>query len=128
MLFSPMPGTEGIDPAVLAFVKCHVSSPLKWEALRTLDAHAGQWVLVEDLAREAHQRPLELHQVMAELASEGLVELADQPERYRLPTDEASSVVLHRLIDAARHNQELRAIIVANFQRARQTGSQPAAA
>ena len=39
---------------------------------------------------------------------------------YRLPADEPTSVVLHRLIEAATHSLELRAIIAAHLQHVRQ--------
>jgi hypothetical protein len=41
---------------------------------------------------------------------------------YRLPDDEPTSVVLHRLIEAATHSQELRAIIAAHLQHVKQQG------
>ena len=128
MLFPPPPGTEGIDPAILAFVKCHVTSPLKWEALRTLASHSGSWVRVDQLAREAHKNLAALRLVMAELAAEGVVDVLEPAESYRLPEDEPTTVVLQRLIEAARHNQDLREIIVANFLQVRRGGSSIAAA
>ena len=39
MVFSP--GLEQLDPALLAFVKCHVTSPVKWEVLRVLAGQDG---------------------------------------------------------------------------------------
>jgi hypothetical protein len=49
---------------------------------------------------------------------------AEAPEvvSYRLPDDEPTSVVLHRLIEAATHSQELRAIIAAHLQHVKQQG------
>ena len=94
MVFTP--GMEQLDPALLAFIKCHVTSPLKWEVLR----------------------------VLADLVLDGVVEIvpaaAADEVSYRLASDEPTSVVLHRLIDAATHSQQLRGIIAAHLQHVRQ--------
>ena len=120
MFFSP---DLEIDPALLAFVKCHVTSPVKWEVLRVLANQDGAWVRADQLAQR-HRRPSpELSQALADLAADGVVEmLAVAPDdvSYRLPVDEPTSVVLHRLIEAATHSQELRAIIAAYLQHVRQ--------
>jgi hypothetical protein len=65
----------------------------------------------------------ELAQALADLDADGVVETseADGP-RYRLPADEPTSVVLHRLIEAATHSLELRAIIAAHLQHVKQQG------
>jgi hypothetical protein len=122
MFFSP--GLEQLDPALLAFVKCHVTSPVKWEVLRVLASQEGAWIRADQLAQRSHRRLCELTQAVAELAADGVVEIlpAGIPEdvSYRLPADEPTSVVLHRLIEAATHNQELRAIIAAHLQHVRQ--------
>jgi hypothetical protein len=125
MFFSP--GWEQLDPALLAFVKCHVTSPLKWEVLRVLASHEGAWIRVDQLARGCHRLPSEVTQAMADLAADGIVETrqsaAPDGVSYRLATGEPSSVVLRRLIEAARHSQELRAIIAAHLQHTRQKGA-----
>jgi hypothetical protein len=120
-------GLEQVDPALLAFVKCHVTSALKWEVLRVLANQDGTWLSAEDLAHAVHKRPAELGPALCDLCAEGVVEEGDG---YRLPLSEPSSVVLHRLIETATHSQELRSIIVANLQysRLRMTSSSPAAA
>jgi predicted exporter len=117
MFFST--GLEQVDPAMLAFVKCHVTSPLKWEVLRVL-AQApddGSWVGLGPLARAVHKSAAQLNATLDGLVSEGIVE--GDGSSYRLPPQEATSVVLRRLIEVATHSQELRAIIVANLQRSR---------
>src|SRR5207244_1998272 len=53
MVFSP--GLEQLDPALLAFVKCHVTSPVKWEVLRILATWDGAWVCADQLARTSHR-------------------------------------------------------------------------
>jgi hypothetical protein len=118
------PGLEQLDPALLAFVKCHVTSPVKWEVLRVLASQEGAWTHADQLARSSHRRSCELTQAVAELAADGVVEIlpAGAPEdvSYRLPADEPTSIVLHRLIEAATHSLELRAIIAAHLQHVRQ--------
>lgn len=114
---------EQLDPALLAFVKCHVTSPLKWEALRVLAEHDGVWLGTTQLAREGHRLPHEIESAMAQLLSEGLVE--EQDGTYRLKPDEPTSVVLHRLIDMTRHSQDWRSIIATYL---RQQGRRPGAA
>jgi DNA-binding IclR family transcriptional regulator len=124
MFFSP--GLEQLDPALLAFVKCHVTSPVKWEVLRVLASQDGAWIRAVQLARSTHRPPSELTEALADLAADGVVEAlaAGAPEdvSYRLPADEPTSIVLHRLIDAATHSLELRAIIAAHMQHVRQQG------
>jgi hypothetical protein len=125
MFFSP--GLEQLDPALLAFVKCHVTSPVKWEVLRILASQDGAWIRAEQLARQSHRPPGELTREIADLIADGVVEelpaAAPEDVSYRLPVDEPTSVVLHRLIEAATHSQELRAIIAAHLQHARQAGA-----
>jgi DNA-binding HxlR family transcriptional regulator len=116
------------DPALLAFVKCHVTSLARWEVLRVLATHDGAWVRAEALARATHRHLAEVVQTLDDLTADGIVEAihpAAAPEdvSYRLPADEPTSVVLRRLIDSATHSQELRAIIAAHLQHLRQAGS-----
>jgi hypothetical protein len=118
------PGLEQIDPALLAFVKCHVTSPVKWEVLRVLASQDGMWMRADQLVRRSHRQSRELTNAVAELAADGVVEIlatgAPEDVSYRLPADEPTSVVLHRLIESATHSLELRAIIAAHMQHVRQ--------
>src|SRR3977135_4281818 len=95
------PGLEQLDPALLAFVKCHVTSSVKWEVLRVLASQDGAWVRADQIARGSHRQPCELVEAVADLAADGVVEVlpAATPGdvSYRLPADEPTSVVLHRL-------------------------------
>lgn len=127
MFLSPTPGldlTPDPDPALLAFVKCHVTSPAKWEVMRVLASRDGAWIRADQLAQLTHRPPAEVRAALNDLASDGIVEAlpAGAPEdvSYRLPADEPTSVVLRRVIDAATHSQELRAIIAAHLQHLRQ--------
>jgi hypothetical protein len=121
MLYTP--GIEQLDPALLAFVKCHITSPLKWEALRVLASHNGEWVSQADLARATHRHSLDLAPAMVELAAEGVIEVSRRGDteevHYCLPANEPTSVVAHRLIETATHSQELRAVIAAYLARSR---------
>jgi len=112
------------DPALLAFVKCHVTSPVKWEVLRTLAYQDGATVRADQLARSTHRQLSEVAHALEDLASDGVVEVlastAPEDVSYRLPAGEPTSVVLRRLIEAATHSQELRAIIAAHLQHVRQ--------
>ena len=120
------------DPALLAFVKCHVTSLAKWEVLRVLASHDGAWLHGEQLARGTHRQLAEIRRALADLVADGVVEaqlastLGEEGDRYRLPVDEPTSVVLRRLIHSTTHSQELRAIIAAHLQHLRQRA--PAAA
>ncbi|MBV9579212.1 MAG: hypothetical protein JO057_11555 [Chloroflexi bacterium] len=113
------------DPALLAFVKCHITSLAKWEVLRVLASQDGGWIPGDQLVHQTHRHAQEVVLALTELISDGLVELLaattpDDQVRYRLTLDEPTSVVLKRLIDSATHSQELRAIIAAQLQHLRQ--------
>jgi len=123
------PGLEQLDPAMLAFVKCHVTSAVKWEVLRIIAGQDGAWVAADQLARSSHRQPPALTQALADLAADGVIEASTTTAatpaeaRYRLPADEPTSVVLHRLIQAATHSLEVRAIIAAHLQHVRRQGT-----
>jgi hypothetical protein len=126
MFLSPSPDLDDSepDPALLAFVKCHVTSLAKWEVLRVLAGQDGAWTRADQLARRTRRNLAEVAQALADLTADGVVETlaAAAPEdvSYRLPSDEPTSVVLRRLIDSTTHSQELRAIIAAHLQHLRQ--------
>jgi hypothetical protein len=123
-LFAPLSGlnpSEELDPALLAFVKCHVTSPLKWEALRVLASREGEWLGANELSRVLHR---DVSTALGELSQEGVVEVDERPEAsYRLSPTEPTTVVLRRLIAAATHNQQLRAVIANHLLRSRPAGS-----
>jgi hypothetical protein len=127
MFFASTSGSDSAesDPALLAFVKCHITSLTRWEVLRVLASQNGEWLASDELVHRTHRHVQEVIQALMELTSDGLVEslaavTPDDQVRYRLTVDEPSSVVLKRLIDAATHSQELRAIIAAQLQHLRQ--------
>lgn len=121
MLFSS--GLEPLDPALLAFIKCHVTSAARWEVLRLLAGRNGEWLSTQELARHAQVRAHELTAALTNLVEDGLVECreASAPATavYRLPVGEPTSIVLQRLIQTATHSQDWRAIIAAHLQRTR---------
>src|SRR5918912_969890 len=75
MFYSP--GLEQLDPALLAFVKCHGTSPVKWEVLRVLAGQDGTWSRADQLARQCHRHTAEIMLALAELASDGVVDVLD---------------------------------------------------
>jgi hypothetical protein len=106
-----------LDPALLAFVKCHITSFVKWEVLRSLSEHAGFWTEPGALAHDLN-RPIEkVREAVDELSREGIVEAAGpRSERmYRLSEGEPTTVVVHRLMTRATRSQELRRIVVAHI-------------
>lgn len=106
-----------LDPALLAFVKCHITSFVKWDVLRALSAHVGFWTEPGSLARELN-RPLEkVQDALDELSQEGIVELLGPRMNcvYRLSEGEPTTVVVNRLMSRATRSQELRRIVVAHI-------------
>jgi DNA-binding MarR family transcriptional regulator len=118
-LYAPSPGSEEFDPALLAFVKCHVTSPPKWEALRVLATEEGRWLTALELARATHKDVQAVTAAISELSREGVIEERPGPT-YRLPPREPTTVVLRRLIATTTHSQELRALIANHLLRNRQ--------
>lgn len=124
-----LPSTPGLDsedpdPALLAFVKCHITSPARWEVLRILASNNGAWLNGDELARATHRQLPDLTRELNALVADDVVQLLPGATpgqmSYRLPADEPTSIVLHRLIESATHSRELRAIIAAHLQHLRQ--------
>jgi hypothetical protein len=104
------------DPAILAFIKCHVTSFLRWDLLRLLATRGERWMDAAEVARELH-KPLQIVETgLRELEVEELVEALRSPygpAAYRMNPQEPSTRVVERLVAAATRSQELRQIIVA---------------
>src|SRR5437764_14769742 len=66
--------TSGADPALLAFVKCHLSSFLRWDVLRTLAAGEGRWLELEALASVLHKPAPAVRHTLEALTVEGIGE------------------------------------------------------
>jgi DNA-binding MarR family transcriptional regulator len=112
----PSPAHLEHDPALLAFVKCHVTSFLRWDLLRLLANHGPSWTDAEEAARALHKPRSALEAALAELESEGLVQASRSPHgatAYRMDPLEPSTRVVERLVAAATRSHELRQIIVA---------------
>ena len=104
------------DPALLAFVKCHVTSFLRWDLLRLLANHGQCWTDVEEAAHDLHKPRSAIDVVLEELEGEGLVQARRSPHgatAYRMDPSEPSTRVVERLVEAATRSHELRQIIVA---------------
>ena len=106
-----------VDPAMLAFVKCHVTSFAKWDVLRVLADRAGFWSSADELAIPLHHPVARVRDTLDELVVEGIIErmIASGQPRFRLAPDEMSSIVVRRLIASASSSQDLRLILVANI-------------
>ncbi|MCC6179934.1 MAG: hypothetical protein IT305_31860 [Chloroflexi bacterium] len=106
-----------LDAALLAFVKCHITSFVKWDVLRALAEKVGFWTEPASLARETN-RPLDkVQQAMVELSAEGIVESIGPAEEriYRLRDGEPTTVVVTRLVSRVTRSQDLRRILVAHI-------------
>jgi len=108
------------DPALLAFVKCHITSFTKWDVLRVLADRVGFWAELSQLARDTHRPAEKIREALDELSREAIVERAGPPEEpiYRLAAGEPTTVVVTRLIARATRSRELRQIVVAHIVRA----------
>jgi len=105
------------DPALLAFIKCHVRSVATWDALCVLAREVGHWFTQEQLERELGMSRARLATALLDLVQDGIIEsLADALGTvYRIPVDEPSTIVIERLFNAARVDQNLRRIVVAHM-------------
>jgi hypothetical protein len=106
-----------LDPALLAFVKCHITSFVKWDVLRSLAEHVGLWNEPSALARELNRPVEKVREALDELSQEDIVEsVGTRSERlYRLGEGEPTTVVVSRLMTRATRSQELRRIVVAHI-------------
>lgn len=103
------------DPALLAFIKCHLTSFVRWDALRVLAETPGRWSDAADVARATHKPLAAVTAALEELSREELVERSDGPDGavYRLEPLDPTCRVMTRLVDEARQSHELRQLIVA---------------
>src|SRR5689334_18669122 len=111
----PSVASAELDPALLAFVKCHITSFVKWDVLRALAEQTGSWTDAPSLARDMARPTAKIDEALAELSIEGLVEVTGpaNARAYRLDEHEPTTVVLKRLIARVTRSQELRRIVVA---------------
>ena len=114
------PASPWADPALLAFVKCHITSFAKWDVLRGLADRVGVWVQADDLAAEIARPRDAIRAALDDLEQEGILEaIGPSGERsYRLPDAEPTTVVAARLVSTVTRSQDLRQIVVAHILRA----------
>jgi hypothetical protein len=105
------------DPALLAFIKCHLTSMVRWNILRILSEDPGHQWLSDEVARLAHGSGDVTRRSLEALTDEGLVERYDRPDgpSYALEGGEPTARLLARLHIEAARNQRLRQIIVARM-------------
>jgi predicted transcriptional regulator len=114
------------DPALLAFLKCHVTSFLRWDILAFLVGSDPGWLDPSEIAREIQKPEANVQAVLVELATEGLVAARRGPGGrlgYRMDPDEPTTRVVERLVSTATRSQELRRMIVARVVRGAQLAS-----
>jgi hypothetical protein len=116
----PSVASAELDPALLAFVKCHITSFVKWDVLRALAEQTGSWTDAPSLAHDMARPMAKIDEALAELSAEGLVEVTGPADAraYRLDEHEPTTVVLKRLIARVTRSQELRRIVVAHILQA----------
>ena len=106
-----------LDPALLAFVKCHITSFTKWDVLRYLSDQVGEWAGSSELAHKLNRPVEKVDEALDELSREGIVEiLGPSTDRsYRLFSGDPTTVVVDRLMANATRSQDLRRIVVAHI-------------
>jgi len=116
----PLAAPAELDPALLAFVKCHITSFVKWDILRALAEQVGFWTEPSVLARHMGKPVSKISEALDELVYEGIVEVSGPPgaRLYRLREGEPTTVVLNRLIAKVTRSQELRRIVVTHILQA----------
>ena len=109
--------TPKADPALLAFIKCHVHSVATWDALCILARKVGTWHSQELLERELAMAPNRVATALRDLVHDGVIQSQTDSlgTVYRIPADEPSTIVVERLLNAARVDQNLRRIVVAHM-------------
>jgi hypothetical protein len=103
------------DPALLAFIKCHVRTVATWDVLCVLARNVGHWFTLDHLERELTLAPARISAALVELVSDGVIESDAIGTVFRIPVDEPSTIVIERLFNAARVDQNLRRIVVAHM-------------
>ncbi|HEX3243776.1 MAG TPA: helix-turn-helix domain-containing protein [Chloroflexota bacterium] len=105
------------DPALLAFIKCHVRSVATWDALCVLAREVGRWFTQNQLERELGMPPARVSAALLDLVRDGIIESTTDAlgAVFRIPTGEPTTIVIERLFNAARIDQNLRRIVVAHM-------------
>lgn len=106
-------GQDRIDPALVAFVKCHLSSFRRWTLIVALVESMGHKVDLLALVGMTRLSIEELRSTVAEMVAEQLVE--EDNGKYWLDPDEPTTLVMKRLVGAVKSSdgQPLRQLMVA---------------
>ena len=120
-------GRAECDPALLAFIKCHLTSMARWNILRILSEDPGYGWPLGEVARLAHGSDDATRRSLEALADEGLVERHDGPEgpSYALEGTGPTARVLARLQIEAARSHGLRQIIIARMLEGRGSAASP---
>jgi hypothetical protein len=116
-VLSDVLGRAECDPALLAFIKCHLSSMARWNILRVLSEDPGyQWPL-DEVTRLVHGSGDATYRSLEALADEALVERHEGQDgpAYALEGTGPTARLLARLQTEAARNHSLRQIIVARM-------------
>ena len=107
------------DPALLAFIKCHVRSVATWDVLCVLTREVGRWITEEQLKRELVISPARVSAALLDLVRDGVIECHTDAlgSVFRIPADEPSTIVIERLFNTTRVDENLRRIVVAHMAR-----------
>src|SRR4051812_22246649 len=115
------------DPALLAFIKCHLTSMARWNILRVLSEDPGYHWPPAAIARLALGAGDATHASLEALADEGVVERHDGPDgpSYALQGTEPTARLLARLHAEVTRSHGLRQIIVARMLEGGGPGASP---
>ena len=105
------------DSALLEFIKCHVTSLVRWNVLRLLaDDPDGPWT-DRTVAHDVHVSCLAARLALAELAAEGVIRCSNGVDgpTYALDGTGPNGRLLARLLAAVASDQALRRVIVARI-------------
>jgi hypothetical protein len=105
------------DTALLAFIKCHLTSFARWNILRVLTEAPDYCWSASEVARRAHQPGDVTRRALDDLVTEGLIHRGEEPSgpTYTVDGAEPTGRVLIRLLAEAGRNHGLRQIIVARI-------------
>lgn len=115
-LLTPLADRGTIDPAVLAFVKCHLTSFVRWDLLRIMADAPERWFEPSELARLLHKPLDRVRDGLEQLEAEGVLRARrgrNGEAAFRLDPEDPSARVVGRLVLSARRSHELREIILA---------------
>jgi hypothetical protein len=95
---------DEMDPAMLAFIREHITSFTRWDVIRFLYENPNTEDTAESLARFVGRAPHVIAAETQEMQEEGVLEAGTMGERtvYRLTADEDTRKLIADLVDATR--------------------------